>query len=83
MSTLLYMDEKVAAPLSQKIEQIRAVEQAFKLDEFIQAARKRNGPAWKLSPGDIDPFIDRGPSERAPTAESADAPGFRDVPPDA
>jgi hypothetical protein len=58
MGTLLYIDELAVAPLAQKIEQIRSVEQAYKLDEFIREARARGGATWALSPQDIAPFID-------------------------
>lgn len=58
MTTLLYIDERAAAPLAQKIEQIRSVEQAYKLDEFIRTSRERKGPTWSLSPQDLMPFID-------------------------
>ncbi len=58
MTTLLYIDERVAAPLAHKIEQIRSVEQAYKLDTFIREARERKGATWALTPQDIIPFID-------------------------
>jgi hypothetical protein len=58
MTTLLYIDERVAAPLAQKIEQIRSVEQVYKLDTFIREARERKGATWTLTPQDIIPFID-------------------------
>lgn len=63
MTTLLHIDERVAAPLAQKIEQIRSVEQAYKLDGFIRAARESKGAAWALSPQDIAPFIDKPEQE--------------------
>lgn len=59
MATLLYMDERAAAPLAQKLEQIRSVEQAYKLDEFIRNARELKGAAWALAPLDVAPFIDK------------------------
>jgi hypothetical protein len=58
MATLLHIDELAAAPLAQTIEQIRSVEQAYKLDRFIREARGRRDPTWALSPQDIAPFID-------------------------
>lgn len=75
MTALLYMDERVAAPLAQMIEKIRSVDQAYKLDALIREARKQRGVAWALSPQDIAPFIDvRGPvvdQETSPPVESA------------
>jgi hypothetical protein len=75
MTALLYMDERVAVPLAQRIEQIRSVDQAYKLDAFIREAREQRGAAWALSPQDITPFIDeRGPAvdqEASPPVESA------------
>lgn len=59
MATLLHVDERAAAPLAKKIEQIRSVEQAYKLDEFIRKAREQGGPNWALGPQDIAPFIDK------------------------
>ncbi len=58
MATLLHIDELAAAPLAQTIEQIRSVEQAYKLERFIREARGRRDPTWALSPQDIAPFID-------------------------
>jgi hypothetical protein len=58
MATLLYIDERAAAPLAHKLEQIRSVEQAYKLDAFIREAREHKGATWTLSPQDIVPFID-------------------------
>lgn len=58
MSMLLHIDERVAARLANKIEKIRSVEQAYKLDTFIREARQLNGKTWVLSPQDIVPFID-------------------------
>jgi hypothetical protein len=58
MATLLHIDERVAAPLAKKIEQIRSVKNAYKLDNYIREARENKGTAWMLSPQDIDPFID-------------------------
>jgi hypothetical protein len=40
MATLLYIEERAGGRLAHKIEQIRSVEQAYKLDEFIRAARE-------------------------------------------
>lgn len=70
MATLLHLDERAAAPLANKIEQIRSVEQVYKLDEFIREARERKGAAWALSPQDIAPFIDK-PDLVVPSKDSA------------
>ncbi|WP_036261562.1 restriction endonuclease [Methylocapsa aurea] len=58
MTTLLHIDERAAAPLAQKIDQIRSVEQAYKLDAFIREAREHKGKTWSLSPQDLMLFID-------------------------
>jgi hypothetical protein len=52
------LEERAAAPLASKIEQIRSVQHAYKLDEFIREARKHKGLKWTLSPEDVTPFID-------------------------
>ena len=74
MTALLYMDERVAAPLAKRIEQIRSVDQAYKLDALIREAREQRGAAWALSPQDVAPFVDvRGPGvdeEASPPVES-------------
>jgi hypothetical protein len=58
LTTLLHVDEQVAARLAQKVEQIRSVDQAYKLDRFIHEARRREGETWFLKSEDITPFID-------------------------
>lgn len=58
LSSLLYTDEKVAQKLAQKVEQIRSVEQVYKLQAFITSARQRDGADWSLQPEDIAPFLD-------------------------
>lgn len=58
LTTLLHMDERVAARLAQKVEQIRSVEQAYKLDQFILQARAREGESWTLTPENVAPFLD-------------------------
>ncbi len=70
MTTLLHIDERAAAPLAQKIEQIRSVEQAYKLDAFIREAREHKDETWSLSPQDIMPFIDK-PEQVVDREESA------------
>lgn len=70
MATLLHLDERAAARLANKIEQIRSVEQAYKLDEFIREARERKGATWALSAQDIAPFIDK-PDLVVPSKDSA------------
>ncbi|PGH56277.1 hypothetical protein CRT60_15105 [Azospirillum palustre] len=59
MATLLHIDERAAAPLAQKIDKIRSVTQAYKLDEFVREARESKGATWTLSPQDVAPFIDK------------------------
>ena len=75
MTTLLYIDERIAAPLAQTIEQIRSVDQAYKLDAFVREAREQRGAAWSLSPQDIAPFIDKpapvADQDVSPPVESA------------
>lgn len=76
MATLVHVDERAAAPLAQKIERIRSVEQAYKLDQFIRDARERKGAAWALSPQDVTPFIDateQAGGEVEVAAEGSDA----------
>jgi hypothetical protein len=58
LSSLLYSDEKIAQKLSDKVEQIRSVEQSYKLSAFIDEARQRSGDSWSLKPDDIAPFLD-------------------------
>lgn len=60
LTTLLHVDERAAARLAQKVEQIRSVEQAYKLDQFILQARARGGESWTLTPEDVAPFMDEG-----------------------
>lgn len=48
LATLLHMDERIAAPLARKIEEIRSVEQAYKLDQYVREARQREGESWQL-----------------------------------
>lgn len=58
LTTLMHVDERVAARLAQKVEQIRSVEQAYKLDQFVLQARARQGEGWTLTPEDVAPFMD-------------------------
>lgn len=58
LSSLLYTDEKAVQKLAQKVEKIRSVEQSYKLQAFIESARRRNGVDWSLQPEDIAPFLD-------------------------
>lgn len=58
LTTLLHVDERVTQRLAKKVEQINSVEQAYKLDRFVQEARLREGEGWKLRPSDVNPFID-------------------------
>ncbi len=58
LATLLHVDERVTQRLAKKVEQINTVEQAYRLDRFVQEARLREGDGWKLRPKDVDPFID-------------------------
>lgn len=58
LSSLLYVDERVALKLAQKVDRIRSVEQAYKLQDFVASARKRDGTAWTLQPEDVAPFLD-------------------------
>lgn len=58
LATLLHVDERIAAPLAQKIEQIRSVEQAYKLDQYVREARQRGGESWRLLPKHVAPFLD-------------------------
>jgi len=58
LATLLHVDERVAERLARKVEQIKSVEQAFKLDRFIRETRLREGDEWRLRAEDVDPFID-------------------------
>lgn len=65
MTTLLYVDERLAAPLAQKIERIRSIDQAYKLDAFVKEARQRKGGGWTLSEQDVAPFIEDPNSTQA------------------
>ena len=58
MTTLIYMDEKAAAPLANKIESIRSVERAYKLDELVRDARKSRGSEWKLRETDVASLLE-------------------------
>jgi len=58
LSSLLYVDEKVAQRLAAKIEKIHSVEQAYKLRAFVDSARQRDGSSWVLKPEDVAPFLD-------------------------
>lgn len=72
LTTLLYMDERIAAPLARKIEEIRSVEQAYKLDQYVREARRREGEGWRLSAAHVAPFIDEAPdTEAAASKESS------------
>lgn len=58
MATLLHIDECAAEPLAQKVRQIRSVERAFKLEQFVREARQRDGAAWVLTAKDVEAFIE-------------------------
>jgi len=59
ISTLLHIDEKRAIPLAEKIAAIRTAEQAFKLDQIIQEARKLHGADWELRAEHVAPLLDK------------------------
>ena len=61
LSTLLHADEKIAQRLAEKVEKIRSVEQAHKLDAYIASARQRGDNNWTLRPEDVAPFLDDDP----------------------
>jgi hypothetical protein len=65
LTTLLHIDERLAEPLAHKIEQIRSVEQAYRLDRFVREARQRGGENWRLSAEDVAPFIDEPAAKEA------------------
>ncbi|WP_155648653.1 hypothetical protein [Burkholderia pseudomultivorans] len=48
LTTLIHCDDQKAAALAAKIERIRSTEQVFRLQKFVDDARTRSGPGWKL-----------------------------------
>ncbi len=58
MSSLLYSDEKLAQKLAEKVDQIKSVEESYKLRAFIDESRRRDGANWTLKPEDVAPFLD-------------------------
>jgi hypothetical protein len=58
LATLLHVDERVAERLARRVEQIKSVEQAYKLDRFIREARHAQGEDWRLQAEHVAPFID-------------------------
>ncbi|QYA15928.1 hypothetical protein [Rhizobium sp. AB2/73] len=71
ISTLLHIDEKRAVPLAEKIASIRTAEQAFKLDQIIQGARKLHGAAWELKAEHVAPLLDEA-NDQAVRPDRAD-----------
>lgn len=57
LTSLLYSDERFAQRLAEKIDKIKSTEQAFRLSQFIDDARKRHGTDWVLTPEDVDVFF--------------------------
>ena len=57
LSSLLYIDEKITQRVAEKLDHIKSVEQAYKLNSVISSARNSNGPSWILRPEDIESFV--------------------------
>jgi hypothetical protein len=66
LATLLHVDDRLAERLAKRVEQIRSVEQAYKLDVFIREARQREGENWRLQADDLSPFVDEPASAHTP-----------------
>lgn len=76
LATLLHLDERIAAPLAQKVEEIRSVKQAYKLDRYVREARHREGSNWQLKAEHVGPFIDEPAIDEPPaTTDSPARPG--------
>lgn len=58
MTTLLHIEEKSVLSLAETIEKISSVEQAFRFDQFVQKARKRNSN-WQLETDEVKQFLDK------------------------
>ena len=57
LTSLLYIDEKKAALLANKIEQIKSTEEAYKLKSFIDDARQQIGDATFSVENSIEEFF--------------------------
>ena len=58
MSSLHYIDEVKIQALAEKIDRIKNITQAYKLQAIIDEARQTHGPKWTLSPEDVAPLLD-------------------------
>lgn len=67
LSALLHADERKAEKLAQAIEKIRTVDQVYKLDRLVSAARAQAPSGWQLRPGDVESILD--PADSGVVAE--------------
>lgn len=57
LTSLIYCDEKSAAALARKIEQINSAETAHEFKKVVDAAREKNGVDWQLDDKTVSDFF--------------------------
>lgn len=57
LTSLIHIDDAKAAVLAQKIERIESADQAFRLRRFVDEARTRGGPDWRLTDAEATAFF--------------------------
>lgn len=63
LTSLLYVDEKPAQKLADHLEKIKSVEQAYKFNQYIAAARQSSGGDWSLQAEDAARFLEESELE--------------------
>lgn len=57
LTSLIHCDTSKAEALAQLVERIDSTEQAYRLQKFIEDARRRVGPGWELTDTELKAFF--------------------------
>lgn len=57
LTSLIHCDSSKAEALAQLVERIESTEQAYRLQKFIEDARRRAGPGWELTDTELKVFF--------------------------